>query len=148
MITPKQKKAWDDIQNIARLLEAYNRNYRDPNNPNRNEYPTTTDGLTALRSMLPYNDGINPIITSIPTQDPWGHNYVYVFPGEHGDYDLASYVANGQPGVRRDNNNNNIINPEDADITSWAEASLVGTWHEYTPTSAMDIAFNEKRPDA
>jgi hypothetical protein len=37
---------------------------------------------------------------------------------------------------------------EDADITSWAEASLIGQWYEYTPTSALDIAFNETLPSA
>jgi hypothetical protein len=29
---------------------------------------------------------------------------------------------------------------------SWAEASLVGSWYEYTPTGALDIAFEEILP--
>ena len=37
---------------------------------------------------------------------------------------------------------------EDADIVSWADASLVGRWYEYTPTSALDISFNETLPTA
>ena len=42
--------------------------------------------------------------------DPWGHPYLYRFPGEHGDEpDLTSYGADGQPGG--DGNN--------ADIVSW-----------------------------
>ncbi len=42
--------------------------------------------------------------------DPWGHPYVYRFPGEHGDEpDLVSYGADGQPG-------GDGIN---ADIVSW-----------------------------
>ena len=42
--------------------------------------------------------------------DPWGHPYVYHFPGEHGDEpDIVSYGADGAPG-------GDGIN---ADIVSW-----------------------------
>jgi len=68
----------------------------------------------------------------VPLQDSWGGPYYYRFPGEHGDYDLVSYGANGMPGGEA----------EDADITSWAEAALIGQWFEYTPTSAMDISLD------
>jgi hypothetical protein len=31
--------------------------------------------------------------------DPWGHAYIYKFPGDHGDEpDIISYGADGQPG--------------------------------------------------
>ena len=30
--------------------------------------------------------------------DPWGNPYEYRAPGEHGDYDIISYGADGQPG--------------------------------------------------
>jgi len=42
-------------------------------------------------------------------KDPWGNDYVYRFPGEHGDFDIVSYGADGQPGGEGDNK----------DITSW-----------------------------
>ena len=42
-------------------------------------------------------------------KDPWGNDYVYRFPGEHGDFDIVSYGADGQPGGEGDNR----------DITSW-----------------------------
>ena len=42
-------------------------------------------------------------------KDPWGNDYVYRFPGEHGDFDIVSYGADGQPGGDGDNR----------DITSW-----------------------------
>jgi hypothetical protein len=48
------------------------------------------------------------------------------------------YGADGVPGGEGEN----------ADITSWAEASLIGQWYEYTPTPALDIAFNETLPTA
>ena len=37
---------------------------------------------------------------------------------------------------------------EDANIASWAEASLVARWFDNTPTSALDISFNETLPTA
>jgi hypothetical protein len=70
------------------------------------------------------------------SKDPWSQDYHYSYPGDYGEYDLASYGADGEPGGEG----------EDADITSWAEASLIGTWYEYTPTSALDIAFDEAIP--
>ena len=49
-----------------------------------------------------------------------------------------SFGANGKEGGT----------DEDADITSWADGSLIGSWYEYTPTSALDIAYNEILPNA
>ena len=45
---------------------------------------------------------------SVP-KDPWGNDYVYVSPGEHGDFDLSSYGADGQPDGEGEN----------ADINNW-----------------------------
>ena len=75
---------------------------------------------------------------TIPRKDPWGNNYIYNYPGTHGKYDLLSYGKDGEPGGEG----------EDADITSWAEASLIGQWFEYTPTSALDIRFDESIPQS
>ena len=47
---------------------------------------------------------------SVP-KDPWGNDYIYLFPGEHREYDLMSYGADGQPGGSGEN----------ADITNWGE---------------------------
>jgi len=41
--------------------------------------------------------------------DPWQNEYVYRSPGEHGDYDIISYGADGRPGGEG----------EDADIVNW-----------------------------
>lgn len=81
--------------------------------------------------------------------DPWGNEYGYTYPGMHGEYDLISYGAKGKDG----GGGGPAINPdgtpnENAFITNWAESSLIGSWYEYTPTSALDIAFNEKLPGA
>ncbi len=76
-------------------------------------YPSTEQGLDALVSQptigrVPtrYKDG--GYIRRIP-DDPWGNPYVYLSPGVHGDYDLLSYGADGQPGGEGDN----------ADIANW-----------------------------
>ena len=94
------------------------------------EYPSS---LEELRNSFEVEE---PVEEHVPMVDPWGNPYVYTCPGIHSDYDLASYGKDGEPGGEG----------EDADITSWAEASLIGQWFEYTPTSALDIAFDETMP--
>ena len=76
-------------------------------------YPTTEQGLKALVEK----PTVGRIPTKFPTggylkkvpQDPWGHDYVYLSPGVHGDYDLLSYGADGEPGGEG----------YDADIQNW-----------------------------
>jgi general secretion pathway protein G len=48
-------------------------------------------------------------LTKAVPLDPWGRPFVYVLPGEHGEYDLLSYGKDGQPGGTG----------EAADITNW-----------------------------
>ena len=52
-----------------------------------------------------------PYIKPAVPKDPWGNDYVYTSPGEHGDFDLVSYGADGQPGGTGEN----------ADITNYVE---------------------------
>src|SRR5580698_77365 len=63
-------------------------------------FPATEQGLDALRTKPagaatwngPYMD------KDIP-KDPWGHDYTYHFPGDHGDLpDICSFGSDGQPG--------------------------------------------------
>ena len=74
-------------------------------------FPTTEQGLQALREKpadLEQWDG--PYMPKDIPKDPWGHDYVYKFPGEHGDEpDIISLGADGQPGGDGFN----------ADIFSW-----------------------------
>jgi len=63
-------------------------------------FPTTEMSLAALR-VRPANvaqwDG--PYLQMDVPNDPWGHPYIYHFPGEHGDEpDIISLGADGQPG--------------------------------------------------
>lgn len=76
-------------------------------------YPDSSNGLRALVENIDQNakwDGpyLQPAV--VP-KDPWGNDYLYTIPGEHGDYDLVSYGADGQSGGTGEN----------ADITSWGE---------------------------
>lgn len=74
-------------------------------------YPSTEQGLQALRerpSGLTQWQG--PYLPKEVPPDPWGHPYVYKYPGEHGDEpDIISYGADGQPGGEGVN----------ADLMSW-----------------------------
>jgi hypothetical protein len=88
------------------------------------KYPSTAQGLAVLPA-------------GSPTTDAWGNAMVYACPGSNADYDLVSYGADGKPGGEDD----------DADIQSWAEASLVGRWFDYTPTTALDISLDTKLID-
>jgi general secretion pathway protein G len=65
-------------------------------------YPTTEQGLMALvePSTLtpePRNFKVGGYLEEVPV-DPWGRNYLYLFPGENGEVDIFSYGADGLPG--------------------------------------------------
>jgi general secretion pathway protein G len=74
-------------------------------------FPTTEQGLAALRVKPADINGWNgPYLPQEVPKDPWGHDYVYKYPGEHGDEpDIISLGADGQPGGDGLN----------ADIVSW-----------------------------
>ncbi|MBL8528227.1 MAG: type II secretion system protein GspG [Burkholderiales bacterium] len=69
--------------------------------------------------------------------DAWGNPFVYRQPGLGADYDLVSRGADNEEGGEG----------LDADISSAAGASLVATWFDYTPTSAIDIEVDTKPED-
>ena len=74
-------------------------------------FPTTEQGLQALR-VKP--EGVNqwsgPYMPQDIPKDPWGHDYGYKYPGEHGDEpDIICLGQDGQPGGEGLN----------ADIVSW-----------------------------
>jgi Type II secretion system (T2SS), protein G len=142
LLDPKQKKAWDEMQIIMKLIDGKNGYFE--------RFKTYPSNLSDLQSVLPYDEDSSddvPPIAAIPTEDPWGNDYVYTFPGSYNSYDLVCYGADGIADKEQTNPEKaaDVLN---ADITSWAEASLIGRWYEYTPTSALDIAFDETKPEA
>ena len=78
-------------------------------------YPSTEQGLQALveapsvgEPPRNWREGGYLEKGKIP-KDPWGNDYVYMSPGAHGEYDLLSYGADGEPGGE----------DRDKDIASW-----------------------------
>jgi general secretion pathway protein G len=88
----KIKAAKIQIQSFASALDLY---YLDTG-----RYPSSSEGLDSLVRQTggvtswngPYLKGGN-----VPP-DPWGKPYVYRSPGEHANYDIVSYGADGQEG--------------------------------------------------
>ncbi|MFN3565405.1 MAG: type II secretion system major pseudopilin GspG [Burkholderiaceae bacterium] len=79
-------------------------------------YPTSEQGLQALY-VKPNNveRWQGPYLKKPAPPDPWGRPYLYKSPGEHGDYDLVSYGADGKPGG----------SGEASDVPSW-DPQVVG----------------------
>lgn len=88
----RQTVAKQQIEGFSSALEMYKLD--------TTKYPTQEQGLDAL---VTEPQGITnwkgPYLKKkfIP-KDPWGNNYVYLYPGEHGDYDIVSYGADGNAG--------------------------------------------------
>lgn len=73
-------------------------------------YPDDDEGLQALLTDPGDLEGWNgPYLRKEVPLDPWRRQYQYQSPGEHGDYDLISYGADGSAGGEK----------EDQDIASW-----------------------------
>lgn len=78
-------------------------------------YPSTEQGLQAL--ITPPSTGLIPenyrpggyLEKKGISSDPWGNEYIYVSPGEQGEYDIISYGADGEAGGEKYN----------ADIINW-----------------------------
>ncbi len=84
----KRKQAGVQIHALSDALELYKLQFHN--------YPSTAEGLQALAQ--PKNNAA-PFINSVP-QDPWGHDYVYVYPGQlnPGGFDVISYGPDGIAG--------------------------------------------------
>ncbi len=61
-------------------------------------YPTTSEGLQALRTNPGADLWNGPYLAKDLPADPWGKPYIYACPGQHGDYDIISLGADGQEG--------------------------------------------------
>jgi len=103
----RQMKAQVQIESIETALRLYKLD--------NGSYPTTEQGLQALVEAptvgeLPraWREGGYLEKGKVP-KDPWGNEYIYLSPGLHGEYDLSSYGADGQPGG----------DDKNKDINSW-----------------------------
>jgi general secretion pathway protein G len=94
-----------DIASLMQALKLYKLDNQ--------RYPTTEQGLQALVTKpttgpAPNSWKVGGYIDKLP-KDPWGNAYQYLSPGVHGEVDVFSLGADGQPGGTG----------EDADIGSW-----------------------------
>ncbi|WP_446811731.1 type II secretion system major pseudopilin GspG [Methylomonas sp. 2BW1-5-20] len=99
----KTKAARVQIEDLAASLDMYKLD--------EGRYPTSQQGLTALVERPADAKRWNgPYLRKdkIP-QDPWNQDYHYVFPGQHGKFDLFSFGADEKEGGEG----------EDQDINSW-----------------------------
>jgi len=95
--------AQSDISSLMNALKMYKLD--------NGRYPTADQGLQALvakptSGTVPGN--WHSYLDKLP-DDPWHHPYQYANPGVHGEIDVFSFGADGQPGGEGD----------DADIGSW-----------------------------
>jgi general secretion pathway protein G len=95
------------IKNLETALKLYKLD--------NGNYPATEQGLAALVTkptvgQIPKNYKAEGYLDNknVP-KDPWGNDYIYLSPGEHGDYDLSSLGADTARGGEGKN----------ADIESW-----------------------------
>ena len=59
-------------------------------------YPSDLQGLMENIDQSEKWDG--PYIKPKVPLDPWGAEYNYIFPGDHGEFDIYSFGADGQEG--------------------------------------------------
>lgn len=106
MERPDQARATAAKQDIAQIMQAL-KLYRLDNG----RYPTTEQGLQALVQRPQSGPAINnwkQYLDKMPN-DPWNKPYQYMIPGAHGELDVFSLGADGQPGGTG----------TDADIGNW-----------------------------
>ncbi len=92
-----------DIATIMQSLKLYRLD--------NGRYPTNEQGLQALAAKpqaAPVPGNWRPYLDKVP-KDPWGNVYQYLNPGVHGEIDVFSFGADGQPGG----------SGADLDIGSW-----------------------------
>jgi len=100
LVSAKQNVARSEIATIKDALSIFFMEY--------DRFPSNDEGLAVLRKASPEHP--NGILSN-DLKDPWGNEYIYVYPGVRGAFDLVSYGADRQEGGTGG----------DADITSWSE---------------------------
>ncbi len=85
-------KAKQDVIAIQNALDLYKLD--------NGFYPSTDQGILALvekPNTSPEPRDWKNYLKSLP-KDPWGREYLYLNPGQHGDVDVFTLGADGQPG--------------------------------------------------
>lgn len=93
----KSDSARLQIEDLAATLDMYRLEI--------GRYPTSDEGLDALVEAPAGNERWNgPYLKKkqVP-KDPWGSDYQYRFPGEHGDFDVYTLGADNAEGGEGEN---------------------------------------------
>ena len=98
LVTAKQNTARSEIATITNALSLYYMEF--------DRYPTNEESLALLKKKTPQHP--NGILTN-DLRDPWHNEYIYIYPGIHGAFDIVSYGVDGQEGGTGAN----------SDISSW-----------------------------
>jgi len=88
------QKARTDISQLEAALAQYRLDLQS--------LPSQTQGLMALERQpdgLRRPERYRPggYVNNVP-DDPWGNAYIYIYPGEFGEFDILSYGRDGRPG--------------------------------------------------
>ncbi len=94
----KVKAAASQVSRLAMAVESY---YLDTG--------TTPESLSELVTDGGDGGWNGPYVKESSLKDPWGREYEFRMPGEHGEFDIYSLGADGQPGGEGKN----------ADVNSW-----------------------------
>ena len=97
----KQNAAKAQVEIFNQALELYRLD--------TGQYPSSEQGLNALNQDPGVENWDGPYLKKAVPNDPWNRPYNYQSPGNHGDYDISSYGADGSPGGEGENK----------DINSW-----------------------------
>jgi general secretion pathway protein G len=92
-----------DVNNVMQALKLYRLDNQ--------RYPSSEQGLPALvnkPTASPVPPNWRPYLEKLPA-DPWNQPYRYLNPGVHGEVDVLSLGADGQPGGEGKN----------SDVGSW-----------------------------
>lgn len=85
-------KAKQDVLAVQNALDLYKLD--------NGFYPGTDQGLMALvekPTSSPTPPNWKQYLKSLP-KDPWGRDYIYLNPGEHGEVDVYTFGGDGQAG--------------------------------------------------
>lgn len=83
----KTKTAAIQIKDLEQAIEIYK--------IDTGRFPPTLEALQEQRGAKGWN---GPYLKGDIPEDPWGNEYHYQFPGDHGDFDIYTLGEDGSPG--------------------------------------------------
>ena len=101
LITAKQNVAKTNLVIIEETIDMFRYQY--------DRFPQNLNELLERPADIPEEKWTYPSLKAKHLNDPWGQEYIYKQPGDHGIYDLYSLGADGQEGGENEN----------ADICNW-----------------------------